>query len=170
VLGSGTLEAVALEAPVGAASALKVCFAAWNKNAIALMAEILALAALEDVEAPLMQEWRRRMPDALKSLERVPPSARKAWRWVAEMEENAATFESAGLPAGASRAAAEAYRRLAAFKGPGEAPPLAEIVAALGAKRVEKGKPREAAGAKSEARGKKRDAPGARRKASAKRR
>ena len=170
VLGSGSLSAVALEAPVGAAAALKVCFAAWNKNAIALMAEILALAALEDVEAPLMQEWRRRMPDALTSIERVPSSARRAWRWVAEMEENAATFESAGLPAGASRAAAEAYRRLAAFRGAGEPPPLAEIVAALGARREAKGKRREAAGAKSKAPGRKREARGTKRTASARRR
>lgn len=151
VLASGTLEAVALEAPVGAASALKVCFAAWNKNAIALMANIRALAALEGVEAPLMQEWRRRMPDALKSLQRVTPSARKAWRWIAEMEENASAFEAAGLPAGASRAAAEVYRRLAPFKDAKEPPALAAIEAALGARHKEKAAKGEAPGKKGKA-------------------
>jgi hypothetical protein len=35
----------------------------------------------------------------------------KGWRWVAEMEEIAATFAAAGLPDGFHRAAAEVYRR-----------------------------------------------------------
>jgi hypothetical protein len=35
----------------------------------------------------------------------------KGWRWIAEMEEIAATLETAGLPSGFHQAAAEAFRR-----------------------------------------------------------
>ncbi len=49
-------------------------------------------------------------------------AAAKAWRWVAEMEEIAATFEAAGLPDGFHRAAAEVYRRLEQFKDGAAAP------------------------------------------------
>ena len=37
-------------------------------------------------------------------------AARKGWRWIAEMEEIAATFAAAGQPDGFHRAAAEVYR------------------------------------------------------------
>jgi hypothetical protein len=39
---------------------------------------------------------------------------RKGWRWVAEMEEIAATFAAAGLPDGFHRAAADVFRRVEA--------------------------------------------------------
>jgi len=37
-------------------------------------------------------------------------AAAKGWRWVAEMEEIAATMAAAGLPEGFHQAAAEIYR------------------------------------------------------------
>jgi len=48
--------------------------------------------------------------------------ARKAWRWIGEMEEIAASFQAAGLPGGFHLAAAELYRRLEGFKD-GAGPP-----------------------------------------------
>ena len=70
----------------------------------------------------------------------MPGKVRKAWRWVAEMEEIAATFEAAGLPGGFHHAAAEIYGRLAAFKDGAAAPPLDEVTEALrkGAKAARK--------------------------------
>ena len=41
----------------------------------------------------------------------VRSATAKGWRWVAEMEEIAATFAAAGQPDGFHRAAAEIYRR-----------------------------------------------------------
>jgi saccharopine dehydrogenase-like NADP-dependent oxidoreductase len=38
-------------------------------------------------------------------------AASKGWRWIAEMEEIAATFAAVGVPDGFHRAAAEVYRR-----------------------------------------------------------
>jgi 3-hydroxyisobutyrate dehydrogenase-like beta-hydroxyacid dehydrogenase len=125
------MQAIALAGPVGAASALKVCYAAWNKGATALLAGIRALAAQEGVDAALLSEWKISMPDVPKRSERITVSARKAWRWIAEMEEIAASFEAAGLPAGFHLAAAEIYRRLEGFKDAAKPPALAEVTAAL---------------------------------------
>jgi len=131
LLSSGPLAAIALDGPVGAASALKVCYAAWNKNSSLLVACIRALAAHEGVEAALLEEWRGSQPDAIERVERFRRNARKAWRWVGEMEESAATFAAAGLPDGFSQAGAETCRRLESFKDASPAPPLEELLGAL---------------------------------------
>ena len=125
------MQVIALEGSIGAASALKVCYAAWNKGATALLAGIRALAAQEGVDAALLAEWKISLPDIPKRSEMVTVSARKAWRWIAEMEEIAASFEAAGLPAGFHLAAADIYRRLEDFKGAAKPPTLAEVTAAL---------------------------------------
>jgi 3-hydroxyisobutyrate dehydrogenase-like beta-hydroxyacid dehydrogenase len=124
------LQVIVLEGPVGVASALKVCYAAWNKGATALLAGIRALAEQEGVDAALLEEWKISLPDIPKRSEMVTVSARKAWRWIAEMEEIAANFEAAGLPAGFHLAAADIYRRLEGFKDAAK-PPLSEVKAAL---------------------------------------
>jgi 3-hydroxyisobutyrate dehydrogenase-like beta-hydroxyacid dehydrogenase len=125
------MQVIALEGSIGAASALKVCYAAWNKGATALLAGIRALAAQEGVDAALLAEWKISLPDIPKRSEVVTVSARKAWRWIAEMEEIAASFEAAGLPAGFHLAAADIYRRLEDFKDAAKPPTLAEVTAAL---------------------------------------
>ncbi|HEX9192321.1 MAG TPA: DUF1932 domain-containing protein [Burkholderiales bacterium] len=134
-LFAGTpMEAIALEAPAGAASALKACYAAWTKGATALLAAIRALAGHEGVEAALLAEWKLSQPELEKRSEAVTVQARKAWRWIGEMEEIAASFEAAGLPGGFHLAAAEIYRGLEAFKGRAKPPALSEIIEALRAK------------------------------------
>ena len=125
------MRAIVLEGPVGAASALKVCYAAWNKGATAMLAGVRALAEREGVDAALLAEWNISMPDIPRRSEVVTLSARKAWRWIAEMEEIAASFGSAGLPEGFHLAAADVYRRLEGFKDAAKPPALAEIKAAL---------------------------------------
>jgi 3-hydroxyisobutyrate dehydrogenase-like beta-hydroxyacid dehydrogenase len=125
------MQVIALEGPVGAASALKVCYAAWNKGVTALLAAIRTLAEKEGVGPALLAEWTISLPDIPKRSELVTVSARKAWRWIAEMEEVAASFEAAGLPAGFHLAAADIYRRLEGFKDAAMPPALAEVTAAL---------------------------------------
>src|SRR6185436_9561777 len=73
-----TLEAIPLEGPAGAASALKACYAGWTKGATALLAGIRVLAAHEGVDAALLEEWRRSQPDLPKRSENVATAARKA--------------------------------------------------------------------------------------------
>src|SRR6266852_2426216 len=125
------LEAIPLEGPAGAASALKACYAAWTQGATALLAAIRALATHEGVEAALLEEWKRSQPELPKRSEVVTAQARKAWRWNGEMEEIAASFEAAGLPGGFHLAGAELYRRLQGFKDGTTAPALAEVTAAF---------------------------------------
>jgi hypothetical protein len=55
----------------------------------------------------------------------------KAWRFVGEMEEIAATFGAAGLPGEFHLAAADVYRRLAHFKDAPGTPALDDVLDAL---------------------------------------
>src|SRR5882762_10952007 len=107
VFAGSNLEAIPLDSTAGAASAVKACYAAWTKGATALLAAIRALATHEGVEAALLEEWRRSQPELPKRSEVVTAQARKAWRWIGEMEEIAASFEAAGLPGGFHLAAAD---------------------------------------------------------------
>jgi 3-hydroxyisobutyrate dehydrogenase-like beta-hydroxyacid dehydrogenase len=128
----GPLAAIALDGPVGAASALKVAYAAWNKGSQALLMAVRALAMHAGVDEALLAEWARSRPDLPKrSADAVADNTRKAWRFVGEMEEIAATFGAAGLPDGFHQAAAEIYRRLADWKDTPAPPSLAEVAKAL---------------------------------------
>lgn len=96
----------------GAASALKMCYAAYTKGTAALLLAIRALAEAEGVGAGLLEEWRRSQPDLVARSSAAGGTATKAWRFVGEMEEIAASFQDAGLPGGFHLAAAEVYRRV----------------------------------------------------------
>ncbi len=131
LFASTHVQAIALEGETGAASALKMAYAAWTKGTAALVAAIRALTQSEGVDAALVEEWKLSQPQPLRESDAVPGKVRKAWRWVAEMEEIAASFEAAGLPGGFHLAAAEIYGRLAAFKDAAAPPPLDEVTKAL---------------------------------------
>ena len=127
------LDARVIAGDPGAASALKMTYAAWTKGSDALILAIRALAAREGVEEALLQEWAGSHPNLGPKSERAASvAAPKGWRYVGEMEEIAASFEAAGLPAGFHKAAADLYRRLAPFKDrtdPG--PEVKEVLDAL---------------------------------------
>jgi len=126
------LEAIVLPGELTAASAIKMAYGGWNKGQQALLLSIVALAMSEGVTEALMAEWARSQPDLPKRAENAARgSSRKAWRWIAEMEENAATLDAAGLPEGFHEAAAEVYRRLAVYKDAGVAPTLDEVAKTL---------------------------------------
>lgn len=113
----GSLETLVLDHPPGAASALKMTYAAYTKGTAALLIAIRSLAIHEGVDPALLQEWRLSQPDLPKRSEgAVRANARKAWRFSGEMEEIANTFAAAGLPDGFHRAAADVYQRLAEYK------------------------------------------------------
>ena len=129
---SGPLTAIALDGAVGAASALKMAYAGWNKGSQALLLSIRALAAREGVDEALVREWALSMPDLAKRTEQaVEGNTRKAWRFVGEMHEIAATFAGAGLPEGFHEAAAEVFQRLAHWKDTPTPPSLADVQKAL---------------------------------------
>ena len=87
-------------------------YAAWTKGTAALLLAIRETARAEQVEEALLAEWSESLPKLEARLESAARSAeRKGWRWIAEMEEIAATFAAAGQPAGFHRAAADVFRR-----------------------------------------------------------
>ncbi len=129
---AGPLEAVPLDGPTGAASALKMAYAAFTKGSTALLAAIMAVAEREGVREALFAEWRRGEHDmAERHAARVQGAAPRAWRFAGEMDEIAATFAAAGLPSGFHEAAAEVFRRLDAYKDAPEPPPVEELLRAL---------------------------------------
>ena len=132
LFGEGALEAIAIEGGPGAASALKMAYAAYTKGTSALLMGIRALAAQAGVDKALQEEWARSQPGlGNKSESAARDNARKAWRFTGEMAEIAATFEDAGLPGDFFVAAGEIYDRLAAYKDAAEPPSLEEVLKAL---------------------------------------
>jgi hypothetical protein len=90
---------------------------------------VRALATAEGVDEALLAEWHRSQADLPKRSENAARgTARKAWRWVGEMDEIAATFAGDALPDGFHRASSELYRRMAIYKD-AAAPPSIEDVA-----------------------------------------
>lgn len=141
---AGPLGTVVIGERTGKASALKMCYAAYTKGTTALLAAILGAAERWRVRQELENQWSRDGSDfAEQTKQRVRGSTTKAWRFVGEMEEIAATFKEAGMPSGFHTGAADIYRRMAHFKGL-TSPPSVEGVLAdlLRAEGEEKQKPR----------------------------
>ena len=127
------LDARAIGAEPGAASALKVAYAAWTKCTDALVLAIRAYAEHEGVDQALLDEWRISQPALEKKCIRAAAVAvPKAWRYVGEMREIAEAFDAAGLPTGFHNAAAEICERLAPFKDQTDpAPTVPAVVEAI---------------------------------------
>jgi 3-hydroxyisobutyrate dehydrogenase-like beta-hydroxyacid dehydrogenase len=123
------LETPVISDRIGAASAIKMGYAAFTKGTTALLTAILGVVEKEGVRAELARQWG----DAFttQTVRRVCSNTAKAWRFVGEMHEIAATFEGAGLPGGFHRAAAEVYERLEAFKHQDEPPAIESVLEAL---------------------------------------
>jgi 3-hydroxyisobutyrate dehydrogenase-like beta-hydroxyacid dehydrogenase len=128
----GPLMTQVLGEAMNTASALKMCFAAYTKGTTALLAAILATAESLGVREALFEQWNRDGSDfAGQTTQRVRRVTAKAWRFVGEMEEIAATFREAGLPGDFHDGAVEVYRRLASFKSAAVTPSLEEVLTAL---------------------------------------
>ena len=106
------VEAIIIPAGRASASALKMSYAAWSKGSAALLLSARALAVAEEVDEFLLAEWDRSQPGLeARSVRAGQQASTKGWRWVGEMEEIAKTYQSAGLPEGFHRAAAELFGR-----------------------------------------------------------
>ena len=111
------LGVVSLDGGLGAASALKMAYAAWTKGGAALLMAVRALAAAEGIEQDLVREWDLSQPGLSdRSADAVARTPEKAWRFSGEMREIAATFAAAGLPDGFHRAAEAVYERLSPLR------------------------------------------------------
>lgn len=116
VLAGPGLDSVVLGGDLAAASALKMCYAAWTKGTTAQLLAIRAAARELGVEDALLAEWDRTQPGLRARSEAASGSVQKAWRFIGEMHEIAATFAKIGVPDGFAEAAADVYRRLEAFE------------------------------------------------------
>ena len=111
------VDARVVDGGPGAASALKMCYAAYAKGSIALILGVRALAESNGVSPALLAEWDISQPGLVRrSVSGATATSLKAWRFVGEMHEIASTFSAAKLPSGFHEAAAELYGRMAGFK------------------------------------------------------
>lgn len=77
-----------VKGPVGAASALKMCYGGINKGITGLSAAMLLAAVRNGASEALKVELAESQADHLKRLRQsIPDMFPKAYRWVAEMEE-----------------------------------------------------------------------------------
>jgi 3-hydroxyisobutyrate dehydrogenase-like beta-hydroxyacid dehydrogenase len=135
----GPLEAIAMDGGAGAASALKMAYAAYTKGTSALLVAIRALAIRAGVDQALLAEWARSQPELGTRSERAAgETARKAWRFTGEMAEIAATFDDAGLPDGFFLASGKIYDSLAGYKDAPGTPSVSDVAKALMGRRPEK--------------------------------
>ena len=137
--GEGPLEVIPIgepsDAAAGAASALKMAYAAYTKGTTALLLAIFGVARASGVEQALAGEWQRSQPALATDAEgRIRASAPKAWRFSGEMEEIAATFAAAGLPDGFHLAAADLYARLERYRDADPPPSLDQMLASIAAR------------------------------------
>jgi 3-hydroxyisobutyrate dehydrogenase-like beta-hydroxyacid dehydrogenase len=141
-LFTGTaVDARIVDGGIGAASAVKMAYAAWTKGTAALLLAARALARAEGVEETLAAEWALSQPGlAGRTVTAARSAAAKGWRWEAEMTEIAASMAAAGLPDGFHLAAAEIFRRT---PGPGPADDgdvVDRVLDALAARRQQSGR------------------------------
>jgi 3-hydroxyisobutyrate dehydrogenase-like beta-hydroxyacid dehydrogenase len=123
------LEVRVLDAPIGAASALKMSYAGLTKGMIALGSAIALGAARGGTTEALIAELRESQPSLLPYLARLPTMFSKAYRWVAEMEEIAAFLAADAGARQIYEGAARLYERLAEGAAKPEQGELATIAA-----------------------------------------
>ncbi|MGH8259918.1 MAG: DUF1932 domain-containing protein [Steroidobacteraceae bacterium] len=113
-LAAHGLEIRVLDAPVGAASALKMSYAGIGKGLAAIGVAMLLAAGRAGVADALCAELEESRSELLTFLKRtVPPTFPKAYRYVGEMQEIAAFAGDDAAAASIYRGAAELYAQLA---------------------------------------------------------
>jgi 3-hydroxyisobutyrate dehydrogenase-like beta-hydroxyacid dehydrogenase len=113
-LGKGGLEVKMVDGPIGAASALKMSYAAIGKGLTALASASILMADKYGAKEALLEELQRSQPNILKGVSwAVPDMFVKAYRFVGEMEEIA---EQSGRKSTAAiyNGIADLYREIAA--------------------------------------------------------
>jgi 3-hydroxyisobutyrate dehydrogenase-like beta-hydroxyacid dehydrogenase len=108
------VERVVVGRDVGLASAVKMCTASVYKGRVALLAQALRTAHAHGVVEHVLDDLAETgLADRARTGETLARSSTKAWRYVPEMEEIAATQAGAGLTPELFRAFATVYADLA---------------------------------------------------------
>ena len=134
------VERVVVGQAVGLASAVKMCTASVYKGRVALLAQALRTAHAHGVVEHVLDDLvATGLADRERTGTTLGMASAKAWRYVAEMEEIAATQAGAGLTPDLFRALASVYADLADRAGadaPEDVPegvPLDEVLRRLSA-------------------------------------
>jgi 3-hydroxyisobutyrate dehydrogenase-like beta-hydroxyacid dehydrogenase len=136
LFSDSALDARVIKGDIGAASALKMAYAGWNKGSAALLAAVYAYAEHAGVSGDLLGEWALSQPGLQQRLEKsAVGNAVKAWRFTGEMSEIGDSLDASGLPRGFFDAAHDTFDRLAKFKHQGatvgEGIKFDDVIAAL---------------------------------------
>ena len=110
--GKGILVPL-LGGEVGRASGIKMCYASMTKGASALETAALVAAYRLGLSSELESELASSRAAALAQMQSLIGLPGKAFRWIGEMEEIAATFESVGVTGHFHHGAAEIFRMIA---------------------------------------------------------
>jgi len=111
------LDIVVMDAPIGAASGLKLAYAGLTKGFTALAAAIVTAASRDGLAEALRIELGRSQPQFLDRIDRlVPAMFPKAYRWVAEMEQIAEFIADPAAGATIYEGAASLYEAIAAAR------------------------------------------------------
>jgi len=103
-----------LDGPLGAASALKMCYAGINKGFIGLGTAMLLAASRSGAAESLKAELSESLPDVDRKLSKsIPDMYPKAYRWVAEMQEIADFLGEDDPAATIFRGMADLFSRMA---------------------------------------------------------
>ncbi|MGO7075711.1 DUF1932 domain-containing protein [Rhizobium johnstonii] len=103
-----------LDKPLGAASALKMCYAGINKGFVGLGTAMLLAASRSGAAESLQAELSESLPDIDRKLSgSIPDMYPKAYRWVAEMQEIADFLGEDDPAATIFRGMADVFSRMA---------------------------------------------------------
>jgi len=116
VFAGTTLQVEPVSPHQGAASALKMAFAGYQKASRILAGVSHALAVEHGVGPQLLAEAQRHSRSPLADPDYLPSVAARAWRWAPELREVADTLDGAGLPSHMAEAAARAMQRWTPYR------------------------------------------------------
>lgn len=102
-----------MDGPIGHASGLKMCYAAITKGSAALYASTLMTAKSLGLYGDLIDELEGSQAKTLEGMQGVRSISAKAFRWIGEMDEIAATFGDAGTSSHTHTGAAETFQKIA---------------------------------------------------------
>lgn len=98
---------------VGRASGIKMCYASVTKGTSALHAAALTAAEVMGLSEELLAEFAESQSQRLRAMDGVNSLSAKAFRWIGEMREIAATYEQAGVSSGFHEGAEYIFRLIA---------------------------------------------------------
>ena len=111
---AGALHVRVLGDEIGAASGLKMAYAALTKGTMTLHTAVLLLARRMGLAAELQRELEESQAAAWQRMAVIPFLPADAGRWIGEMREIAASFRDVGVTSGFHEGAEAMFQLLAA--------------------------------------------------------